>query len=89
MNSKPELPKTPEPEIVYETPNGKEYYWFFGKRRWKLHSDDVIENIFVNENNVIKGVSVRNGTCPHCNKGITIPCSIDICYWCRKPILWR
>jgi hypothetical protein len=34
------FPKPPKPEIRYETWNGKEYYWFFGKRRWKFHSEE-------------------------------------------------
>lgn len=35
-----EFPKTPEADIIYETLNGKEYYWFFGKRRWKFNVEE-------------------------------------------------
>jgi len=34
------FPETPKPEIRYETLNGEEYYWFFGKRRWKFQVEE-------------------------------------------------
>lgn len=46
------------------------------------------QSLNVEPSTSIKELSVVNGACPHCEKGITDLFSLNSCYWCGGKVSW-